>query len=271
MKYLVTGATGHFGALAVRHLLTRVPAADVVVSVRDPRKAADLAAQGVEVRRGDFTDPASLDFSGVDKLLLVSSDGPNRVADHRAAIDAAVRAGVRHIAYTSVTDADSSPVNLAADHKATEEALRASGVAHTFLRNGMYHENYTPSLAQGAVVTAAGTGRIASASRSDLAEAAAVVLTGEGHEGKAYELTGPRAWGFDELAALAGLRHTAVTAAERKAGLVGFGLPEPLADLLTDIEVNIGAGVFERVRPDLAELLGRAATPVEDAAKAALG
>jgi len=268
VKYLVTGATGHLGARVVHHLLTRVPAADIAVSVRDPRKAEPLAAQGIEVRQGDFA--TGIDPTGIDSLLLISADGPDRATTQRATVEAAVAAGVRHIAYTSVTDADTSPVALAADHKATEEAIRATGVAHTFLRNGMYHENYVPALLQGPLTTAAGTGRIATAARDDLAQAAAIVLTEPGHHGKTYELTGPTAWTFDELAALAGTTHTAVTPAQRRAALIGFGLPEPVADLLTDIEANIATGVFAEIRPDLATLLGHTPTPIEDAVKTTL-
>jgi NAD(P)H dehydrogenase (quinone) len=285
MTILVTGATGNLGSLTVRHLLDRIPASELAVSVRDPAKAADLAALGVDVRRGDFADPDSLRtaFAGVDKLLLISADGPDevRVARHRAAVTAAKEAGVGSIAYTSVTDADTSPLGLAKVHKATEEAIRESGIPFTFLRNAMYHENYTGTLPLayelGALVTATGDGRIASVARDDLALAAAVVLTTDGHEGAVYELTGSGAWSFDELAALAGdvsgkpLDHRSVSAADRIAGLVGAGLPGFVAELLTDIEDNIGAGALTQVRPDLEKLIGRPATPIGEAVRVSLG
>ncbi|CAL9644188.1 Quinone oxidoreductase 2 [Actinosynnema sp. ALI-1.44] len=270
MTTLITGATGHLGSLIVRHALDRLPAADLAVSVRNPDRA-DLP---VAVRHGDFARPETLAsaFAGVDKLLLVSADGPDevRIGLHRNAVAAAVEAGVRHVVYTSVTDADTSPLGLAKVHKATEDLIRGTGLTFTFLRNGMYHENYTGTLGHGPVVTAAGDGRIASASRDDLALAAAVVLATEGHENAVYELTGPRAWSFDELAALAGTVHQRVSQAERVAGLEGFGLPPFVAELLADIEVGIAAGALAEVRPDLEKLIGRAATPVEDAVRAAL-
>ncbi|GAA3459965.1 NAD(P)H-binding protein [Saccharothrix longispora] len=263
MTILITGATGHLGSLIIEHARRLAPTGEVLGSARDPRKAEHA---GVEVRPGDFAGDLSSTFAGVDRLVLVSADGPNRLDLHRAAVRAAVDAGVRHVLYTSVTDADTSPLSLAADHAATERLIRASGLAFTFLRNGMYHENY---LNPGPVVTAAGDGRIASASRDDLALAAAVAATTDGHEGVAYELTGPRAWSFDELAALRGTTHTKVTAEERVAGLRGFDLPDSLAELLTDIEVNIGRGALSEVRPDLEKLIGRAPTTIEDAARAA--
>ncbi|GLZ43677.1 SDR family oxidoreductase [Actinokineospora sp. NBRC 105648] len=282
MTILVTGATGHFGGRAVHHLLDRVPASELVVSVRDAGKATGLATRGVTVRQGDFDRPETLDFHGVDTLLLVSANGPDaeRTAGQRAAVDAAVEAGVGRILYTSVTDATTSPLGLAKVHADTEERIRASGVPFTFLRNGMYHENYTAGLAQsvehGALVTSTGTGQVASASRDDLALAAAIVATTDGHDGAVYELTGPRAWSFDELAGIAGqvsgkpLPLAAVTDDEFKAGLLGFGLPGFLAELLTDINANIRVGTLREVRPDLAKLIGREPTPIETAVRAAL-
>ncbi|MFE9743668.1 NmrA family NAD(P)-binding protein [Saccharothrix saharensis] len=265
MTTLITGATGHLGSLILEHTLTRLPADRLAVSVRDPKKAEGL---GVEVRHGDFDGPLADTFAGVETLLIVSVDGPDeiRLQRHFNAVRAAADAGVRHIVYTSVTDADTSPLTLARVHKATEEAIRATGIPFTFLRNGMYHENYLPH-APGPIVSAAGAGRIASAARDDLALAAAVVLSTPGHENAVYELTGPRAWSFDELAALAGTTHQPVSRADRVAGLKGFGLPDFVADLLADIEVNISRGVLAEVRPDLEKLIGRTPSTIEDAFK----
>ncbi|MBB5807436.1 NAD(P)H dehydrogenase (quinone) [Saccharothrix ecbatanensis] len=263
MKTLITGATGQLGSLILKHALTRIPADRLAVSVREPEKAEGL---GVEVRHGDFAGPLTDTFAGVDTLLLVSVDGPDevRIGLHRNAVRAAAEAGVRHIVYTSVTDADTSPLSLAGVHKATEEEIRATGIPFTFLRNGMYHENYLPQ-APGPIVRAAGDGRVASAARDDYAVAAAVVLSTPGHENAVYELTGSRAWSFDELAGLAGTTHVKVSQEERVAGLKGFGLPDFVAELLADIEVNIGRGVLADVRPDLEKLIGRAPTTIEDA------
>ncbi|TWP49978.1 NAD-dependent epimerase/dehydratase family protein [Lentzea tibetensis] len=252
MTILITGATGQFGGAAVRHLLDRTDEL-LAVSVRDPRKAQHLADRGVDVRQGDFTRPQTLDFSGVDKLLLVSSEGDNddRIAQHANAVAAAQQAGVGFIAYTSVTDADTSPLLLAQVHKATEERIRATGIPFSFLRNGMYHENYLGLLAADEVATSAGDGRIASAARDDLALAAAIVPAGDGYENTVHELTGPAAWSFPELA---GDRFRSVTDDDLRAA----GLPE----VIVDIFARAREGVFAQVRPDLEKLLGRTPAPI---------
>ncbi|RLK59636.1 SDR family oxidoreductase [Actinokineospora cianjurensis] len=279
MTILVTGATGQLGGLAVRHLLDRVPAADLAVSVRDASKAADLADQGVDVRQGDFSAPETLRFDGVDTLLLVSANGPDeiRLAQQNAAVDAAARAGVKRIVYTSVSDATTSPLGLAKVHAGTEARIKASGVAHTFLRNGMYHENYLVSLPHaletGTLITATGTGRVASASRDDLALAAAIVVSGEGHDGAVYELTGPRAWSFDEFAAIASdvsgkpVAHLSVPGEDFQANLLAAGLPGFLAALFTDIQVNIGRGALSEVTSELGKLIGREPKTIEEAVR----
>jgi NAD(P)H dehydrogenase (quinone) len=278
MTILLTGATGNLGGLITKHLRER---ANFIVSVRDPAKAQDL---GVEVRQGDFADPGGLakTFAGVSKLVLVSAEGPeeHRIKIQQDAVAAAQRAGVRHIIYTSAPAAATSPLTLAKVHKATEEAILATGIPYTFLRNGMYHENYTAQLAhalpQGAFVTAAGSGRLASVARDDLALAAAVVASTDGHENTIYELTGSTAWTFDEFAAQVAevsgkpFVHKSIPAAELTAGLVGAGLPEFLAELFADIYVQIERGVLADVRPDLEKLIGRPASPLVDAIRAQL-
>jgi NAD(P)H dehydrogenase (quinone) len=281
MTILLTGATGHLGALTAKHLLDR--GADFAVSVRDPAKAEALAAKGIEVRQGDFDDPGNLPFVGVETLIFVSADGSNetRIPQHRGVVSAAQKAGVGHIIYTSAPHADTSPLLLAEVHKATEEAIAASGITYTFLRNGMYHENYTTqlpqALAQGALVTSAGSGRVASVARDDLALAAAVVATTSGHANAVYELTGSEAWTFADLAELAAtvsgepLVHNSIPGPELTEILAGpVGLPRSLAELFVDIYDNIGRGVLEEVTPDLEKLTGRPATPLADAVRAAL-
>ena len=282
MSLVVTGATGHLGRAVVESLLERgVPAADITATGRSTEKLADLAARGVAVVVADYKDPASLDaaFAGADKVLLVSSnDFDDRAGQHRNAIDAAQRAGVGHVVYTSGPRATTSSMLLMADHRATEEHLAASGLTATVLRNGWYVENYTPSVPtylEHGMVGSAGDGRVSLALRRELGEAAAAVLTGEGHEGQVYELGG-EAVTLTELAAIlsdvtgAAISYTDVPVETFRGILVGAGLPEPLAAIFADVDRAIAAGELEVDPADLAALLGRPATPVAVAVKVAL-
>ncbi|MFD5830856.1 SDR family oxidoreductase [Lentzea sp. NPDC060358] len=250
MTILITGATGQLGNAVVRYVLDRT-SEQVIVSVRNPDK---LTLTGVEVRQGDFEQPDTLDFTGADKLLIVSGEAPDadaRIAQHENAIAAAVKAGVGHIFYTSITDADTSTVGVAVVHKATEEAIKATGITYTFLRNGMYHENYVGALSGETVAVSTKDGRIASAARDDYALAAAVVLTTDGHENATYELTGSTTWSFPELA---GDRFQDVSDED----LIKAGVPAIFVDFFKAIR----EGVFAEVRPDLEKLIGRPSRPI---------
>ena len=194
---VVTGATGHLGRLVVESLLEKVSSREIAAVVRDPDKAKDLAARGIEVRRGDYSKPETLRtaLAGAHKLLLISTSevGPRRTPQHAAVVHAAKAVGVKLLAYTSLLRAETSKLALAAEHKATEAEIRASGLPYVFLRNGWYFENYTenlaPALEHGAIVGSANGGRIAAAARADYAEAAVAVLTGT-VEKQVYELAG---------------------------------------------------------------------------------
>jgi NAD(P)H dehydrogenase (quinone) len=283
MSIVVTGATGHLGRLAVEALLRRgVPADRIVATGRRTEALADLQARGVAVRRADYTDPASLRdaFTGAEELLLVSgSEIGQRVPQHRNAIDAAKEAGVRLIAYTSVVRADSSSLGIAEEHRATERLLAESGIPHVVLRNGWYTENYTGQLdtylANG-IVGSAGDGRISAATRADYAEAAAAVLTEDGHAGAVYELGG-EAFTMSELAAAVStvtgtdVGYTDVPLEQFAAILEGAGLPAPVAAMFADIDRSVAAGDLYVEGDDLGELIGRAPTPLRDAIAAAAG
>ncbi|MYM67945.1 NmrA family NAD(P)-binding protein [Pseudoduganella sp. FT55W] len=280
---VVTAATGQLGRLVIANLLKTTPAAQIVAAVRDPAKAADLAAQGVQVRRADYTDPASLDaaFQGASKVLLISSnDLGKRVAQHRNAIDAAARAKVGLLAYTSVLHADRSTLGLAGEHRETEEAVRASGVPFSFLRNGWYVENHTVSLggavAHGALVGAAGEGRISAAARAEYAEAAAVVLSAAGPVEQVYELAGDTGFTLAELAAEVS-RQTGKTIPfhnlpqqEYRELLVNVGLPAALADLIADSDAQAAKGALFDDSRTLSKLIGHPTISLEAAVKAAL-
>jgi len=278
---VVTGATGQLGRLVVEGLLKKVAPAEVVAAVRDPGKAAEFAARGVQVRRADYDDPASLGaaFAGADKVLLISSSTPGgRLAQHEAVVTAAREAGVGHLAYTSVLYADTTKLSLAPDHKATEEAVRASGLPFTFLRNGWYTENYAQTIGQalavGSFAGAAGDGRLGAVPRLDFAEAAVEVLTGEGHEGQVYELAGDEPFSYADLAAAvtaaAGkeVTYQNLTVEQYRKVLVGAGLPEPVAAMLADADRGIADGELASTSGDLSRLLGRPTTPLADAVTA---
>ena len=280
---LVTGATGHLGRLVLSHLVKKVPAAQVVAGVRTPSKAKELEALGVQVRELDYNRPATVDaaLKGVEKVLLISSsEFGNRAGQHQVVIDAAKKAGVKLLAYTGILNAETSKMGLAADHQATEKALRASGVPFVALRNGWYHENYLGNLAttlqHGAMLGAAGNGKVAPAARVDFAEAAVAVLTTSGHEGKAYELAGDRAYTLSELAAevarVSGksVAYKNLPFAEYAATLKSFGLPAAFADLLADSDVGIERGDLNDSSRTLSKLIGRPTTPFADSVAAAL-
>jgi NAD(P)H dehydrogenase (quinone) len=284
MTIVVTGATGQLGRLVVESLLDRgVPAAEIVAAGRSTDKIADLADRGVRVRRIDFTDPATLAeaFAGADRVLLVSSSEVGRRAEqHRNAIDAAREAGVTLLAYTSIAQAETTTMLLAAEHQATETYLRESGVPFTLLRNGWYLENYTAQLPvareHGAILGSAGEGRVSAATRADYAAAAAAVLTGEGHEGKAYELGGDHSFTLPELAAEI-TRQTGTEVAYRDLPveeytqvLVGAGLPEQAAAVYADSDRGIARGELLVESGDLSRLAGRPTTSLTDGLAAAL-
>ena len=280
---VITGASGQLGRLVIQSLLTKVPANRIVAAVRNPQKASDLAALGVQVRRADYTDSASLDaaFQGAEKVLLISSsEVGQRLAQHRNAIDAAKRAGVALLAYTSLLHADTSPLGLAGEHVATEAWLKQSGVPFVLLRNGWYTENYLasipPALQHGAFIGSAGEGRIASAARADYAEAAAIALTRPEQSGKVYELAGDDAYtlaGFAaELSRQSGkaIPYVDMPENEYKSALIGAGLPEAIAGLLADSDSGASrGGLFDDTR-QLSALIGRPTTPLAVSMRAAL-
>jgi NAD(P)H dehydrogenase (quinone) len=281
MSIVVTGATGHLGRLVVEALLDRgVPGGQIVATGRRTEALADLAERGVVVRRADFDDPASLReaFTGAERLLLVSGSEPGRrIEQHGNAIEAAKAAGVRHIAYTSIVRADTSSLLLAADHRGTEELLAASGVPHTLLRNAWYFENYTPQLPvylEHGIVGSIGTARISAAARADYAEAAAAVLTGEGHEGAIYELGGA-SFTMAELAEVVStatgrtVTYTDLPVEQYAQVLVAAGLPEPVAAVFADGDRGAAAGELLVDGSDLEKLIERTPTPLADVVTAA--
>ncbi|MBU9812070.1 SDR family oxidoreductase [Rahnella perminowiae] len=279
----VTGATGQLGRLVIAALLKKVPAHQIIAAVRNPQKAQDLAEQGIQVRQADYSQPATLDsaFEGVEKLLLISSsEVGQREAQHNAVIDAAKRAGVQLLAYTSLLHADKSPLGLGVEHRATEKALSESAIPFVLLRNGWYTENYAasiaPALAHNAFIGSVGEGKISSAARQDYAEAAAAVLTQENQAGKIYELAGDDAYTLAEftaeIARQSGKKvdYINLPEADFAKALLGAGLPEGLANMLADSDAGAGKGGLFDDSHTLSKLIGRPTTPVKDVIAATL-
>lgn len=273
MSIIITGASGHLGRLAAEMVLDRVPASEVVLATRRPEALSDFAGRGAEVRRADFDRPETLAeaFAGGERLLLISTDAVGRRGpQHRAAIEAAREAGVRHVAYTSfLNPVAENPAVVTPDHRETEEALRESGLGWTALRNGLYAEYQVPggaqAIATGRLFHNNGDGGAAYVSREDCAAAAAAVLTGEvdEHEGKAYDITGPEPLGQDEVAALLGEvsgRTVETVAVDDEAfveGLTASGMPEPAARAVASFGRAIREGYLGEASGAVEKLTGR--------------
>ena len=280
--YAVTGASGHLGRFTIQGLLSRgVPPSDVVAVVRSRGKAAGLAARGVQVREADYSCPRTLGpaLAGADRLLLVSGNEPGqRVTQHASVIGAARMAGVSRIVFTSMLNADRTTSPVAGDYRDSERALREAGVPFTVLRNGLYMERYTGRLSEylqaGELMGAAGNGRISAASRQDYAAAAAVALLRDESGNRTYELGGP-AFGLPELArVISEVTGVKVTYRDLPAGeyvgvLQRAGLDEATARFVTAVDASIARGELETSSADLANLLGRAATGLAEAVRAA--
>lgn len=287
-KLLVTGAGGQLGRRVVE-LLLEAGATDVVATSRDPSKLADLAARGVDVRKADFDDPASLAtaFAGVERLLLISTDAlgqpGQRIAQHRAAVAAAVVAGIKHIAYTSAPSPQpQAEGGVLDDHFWTEQAIIASGLDWTLLRHNLYAETILmgagQAVASGQLFTAtAGQGR-SYVTREDCARVdACALLTATGPQ--ILDVSGPEAVTQDQLAALLSevsarpVAHVALSADQLRAGLTAAGLPPFLAGLLVDFDVAASQGYHAVLAPTVKALTGREPGSVRDfllANKAAL-
>jgi NAD(P)H dehydrogenase (quinone) len=278
MKILVTGATGKLGSKVVEALLKRVPAEQLAVSVRNPQKAEGLRSLGIEVRQGDFDQPETLEkaFAGIDRLLIISADGDNetRIRQHTHAVEAAAKAKVGFIAYTSVGNAQESTLFLAPVHSHTEKAIQATGIPYSFLRNNWYLENELSSI-QGVLagapwVTSAGEGRVGWALREDYAEAAAAVLAGSGHENTIYELSGRPLTQGEFAAALGTVLGKEVPVQQVDDAtygeiMKGAGVPEFVIPMLVAIQADIRKGSLDLASSDFEKLLGRPATPLAEA------
>ncbi|MGF4046248.1 SDR family oxidoreductase [Paenarthrobacter nitroguajacolicus] len=284
MSIAITAATGRYGRAAIDALLRRgVPAHQIVAVGRNPEKLAELSGLGIATRVADYGDPAALKaaFADVEKLLFVSgTEVGTRLQQHRNVVDAAARAGVGLIAYTSVVKADTSTLMVAPDHKATEAYIRESGLPFVFLRNSWYMANYTDMAAAyvgtGEVLGAAGDGRVSAATHADYADAAAAVLSTSGHENTVYELGGDTAFTVGEYAqALSESSNRDVVYRDLSKGdyvaaLGGFGFPADLAEVFADGDLGVARGDLLIDSGDLGRLIGRPTAKMRDAVADAL-
>jgi NAD(P)H dehydrogenase (quinone) len=275
MTIAVTAATGQLGTLVIDALLTRTTPDQIVAIARDAAKAEPLAAKGLDVRIASYDDTVALKaaLAGVDRVLLISgNEFGQRAQQHRNVIDAAIANDVARLVYTSAPQVDTSTLPVAPEHLATEQYLAGTDLDHVLLRNNWYHENYASSIeaaaATGSVLTSAGDGRVASASRQDFAEAAAAVLTTDGPVKQVYELAGDVAWTQGDLAAALSevlgkpVEVANVSGDEQAAILTSAGLDEGLVGFIVSVDAGISRGELELATGDLHALIGRPTTPL---------
>ncbi len=280
----VTGATGQLGHLVIKHLLKRTVAEQIVALVRNVEKAESLKTLGIEIRYADYSKPETLGpaLEGISKLLLISSsEVGQRTSQHKNVISAAKQAGVKLVAYTSLLNADKSPLALAEEHFETEAYLKEVDIPHVLLRNGWYTENYlasiAPSLANGGFIGCAKEGKISSSAREDYAEAAAVVLTGEGSQsGKVYELAGDESYTLAEFCTIISeesgktVPYINMEEADFAQALEEAGLPAPLAGVLADSDAGASQGALFDDSHVLSKLIGHPTRPLRQLVKAHL-
>jgi len=281
---LVSGAAGQMGR-RVTDLLLEAKAGRVIAGARDAAKVADLVQRGAEVRHVDFDDAVSLAqaFAGVDRLLIISTDAiaepGRRLQQHRNAVAAAAKAGVKHVVYTSMPNADKNNfIFFAPDHRGTEEALAASSLSYTVLRNNWYTDylptSLKPAVAMGKLFAAAGEGGAAFITREDCAKAAVAALMSSNMDRRVMELTGPAVVTFRELARLAAevtgkpVEYIPVDGDAIKQTLMQNGVPELYANLTKQSQTSMKEGLMGPASDTFRLLTGQQPTSVADFLKA---
>lgn len=278
----VTGASGHLGQAIISHLLDSqgIAPSRIVAGSRNPDKLGALAAKGVRVVKADFDDPAGLEkaFAGAGTVLIISTDALDgagtRLRQHKAAVAAAAKAGVKRFAYTSLPKAETSKVSFAPDHLGTEDAIKATGLPYLFFRDSWYQENLFMSLPQalksGQWFTSAADGRTTYVARDDIAAAIAGALANPPAGSATYTLTGEDALTRDEIAALASgiagkpIKVVNLTDEQLAGGMKAAGVPEAFIPTLVSFDTATRAGDLATVTPDTATLSGRKPKSLRD-------
>ena len=279
---LITGATGQLGSATLHFLLKKLPASQLAAFVRDVGKAADLAEKGVDIRVGDYDDTDALGqaMRGIETVLLIAgTDEAKRLLQHQNVVNAAKKAGVQRIAYTSRTLKDRSTMvnQLMEGHFQTEDYIKESRMPYTLFRNVLYMDVLPqfvgPAVFETGINVPAGQGKVSFALRNDMAEAMANALAMGGNDNILYKLTNRTAWPFDDVATaltdLSGKKvlYTPIEKADFQVGMKGRGLPDIVIQRITDFVTDIANGQEDEVSPDLENLLGRKPTTLHDGLK----
>jgi NAD(P)H dehydrogenase (quinone) len=280
-RILITGGSGHLAQLTIEHLLS-AGAKNLITTTRNPEKLQHLTKRGVEVRPADFNDAKALAeaFRGATRLLLISTmDIGSRAEQHKNAIEAAKKAGVKYIIYTSWPNTDTSPALVAPDHAATEALIRKSGLKYMFLRNNLYAENLLHTLPNaiemGKLYGCAADGKVAYVLRDDCAKAAAgALINAEKFENQIVDVSGPTAYSYSELMTLLSevtgqkVEYVDLKPAEFKALAMKSGLPETFADLFVSFDRAIKKGDAAKVSDGVQRLSGESARDIHEFLKA---
>lgn len=279
---LVTGTTGHLGSAVIKQLLKHTPANKIVAFARDEHKAKHLTEKGIEVRYGTFEDTYSLDgaMQGIEKVLLISTIDHHRLQQHKNVVDAAKRAGVKHILYTSasIKNVNTSAIKaIMESHFQTEDYIKRSGLKYTFLRNTLYTDVIPfyigKKVLETGVFLPAGNGKVAYALRREMGEATANALLQNGHENKIYEITGSELYSYEDVAKvlseLSGksIAYTDIEPSKLSEQLKQAGNSELVAAVIIGFATDIKNHQFEIVSKDLENLLERKPTALKEALK----
>jgi NAD(P)H dehydrogenase (quinone) len=277
----VTGASGQLGRAVIKHMLDSqgISPALIFAGTRSPEKLAELAAQGVNVREVDFDNQSAMEgaFAGAGTLLIISTDALDaagtRLRQHKAAVAAAIKAGVGRIAYTSLPNAETSAVSFAPDHLGTENAIKASGRPYLIFRNSWYQENLLMSLPQalssGRWYTSAGDGRTAFIARDDIAAAIAAALANPPAASKTYTFAGAEALSNDEIARLASstlgkpIEVVHLTDEQLAEGMKSAGVPDAFIPTFVSFDRATRSGDLSTLTDSAEKLAGRKLQSVE--------